>query len=210
MNILFIVLILMISSAFAKPELRCGWWWSTPGETSISDRDGSWTIRQQGGYEAKELKGASIEIKDHSLKYYQPIQGSQARACVCLKADFDPKTHRAQNLAKLTQKKIVDCEKKVKPIFPADFILAGQTVPESADEAVLRVTLSQSELYVEGLGVFGLEYVKKIGDGYLCKTDSVEADQKFLLVSKAKGKLTVAFRASEATKSSDWYEVAVP
>ncbi len=42
------------STAFAKPETRCGWIENpTPANYSIIDADGEWIISVQGGYQAE-------------------------------------------------------------------------------------------------------------------------------------------------------------
>ncbi|ROU09423.1 DUF4087 domain-containing protein [Lysobacter enzymogenes] len=50
-------LLLAFGTAAAHPsgaELRCGWFDNpTPGNASLYDRDGEWTIAIQGGYQAK-------------------------------------------------------------------------------------------------------------------------------------------------------------
>lgn len=51
-------LLLAFGTAAAAPppgtELRCGWFDNpTPGNASLHDRDGEWTIAVQGGYQAK-------------------------------------------------------------------------------------------------------------------------------------------------------------
>ena len=198
--------LIMAHHSFAQTELRCGWYSNSPGETDLQDKDGSWSIRRQGGPEAK-IKGRTLmDPLNRDPQYFQPLSGSIYRACACVKGTFDKKLKRALLIETVNQKKITDCEKKVKPIFPTTLVGVGHTIVTEPDEIKLQVSLSQSELHIEEKGFYVLSLVREEKGGYLCKTDSSQADEQFVFIKPEKDKLTIVFRQKETSPDADVYE----
>lgn len=73
-------------SAKSPIQRRCGWLYNvTPGNFELSDRDGSWTIAQQGGYEAAGLDNLPNLPKKQWIK----TNGPHGYACSCIIARTD-------------------------------------------------------------------------------------------------------------------------
>ncbi|NOT86410.1 MAG: DUF4087 domain-containing protein [Methylococcaceae bacterium] len=112
LNIRFINLILTVfygsyALADATPELRCGWFEnSSPGNASLTDKDGEWTIAVQGGYEAK---GDWPTFK--KLDWVSSGAGSYGYGCVCLKVTTNSESQEIVEIFKAIPKKLTDCRR---------------------------------------------------------------------------------------------------
>jgi hypothetical protein len=81
--------------ARAAAERRCGWLDNvTPGNFELVDRDGRWTIAQQGGYEAPGFD----RLPDMSSKGGVAINGPHGYSCACITARTDAKSRRVIDL----------------------------------------------------------------------------------------------------------------
>jgi hypothetical protein len=71
--------------AAVRTTLRCGWFDNpTPGNASLLDRDGEWTIALQGTYEAR---GAWPRFKPSD--WVPSGHGSAGHGCACLRVVTD-------------------------------------------------------------------------------------------------------------------------
>jgi hypothetical protein len=74
---------------------RCGWFDNpSPGNATLTDRDGEWTVAQQGEHEAKGRwpafgAGQSVRIGN----------GSAAYGCSCITGTFDDENHDVMLIA---------------------------------------------------------------------------------------------------------------
>ena len=76
-------------SIMGKPETRCGWFENpTPGNASLSDRDGEWIIGVQGGYQA------SGNWPDFSDDEWVETNVHYGYGCACLTVTTDRRSHR--------------------------------------------------------------------------------------------------------------------
>ncbi len=74
----------------SAPETRCGWFDnSSPGNISLIDRDGEWTIGIQGGYQVKDDWPWP---KFKKSEWVATNSGSHGHGCVCLKVVADKNT----------------------------------------------------------------------------------------------------------------------
>lgn len=65
----------------ASAEMRCGWLENpTPGNWWLVDKDATWTLMAQGGYEADGMD----MIGDISAGDYVATNGNYGYACACL------------------------------------------------------------------------------------------------------------------------------
>ncbi|WP_088280544.1 DUF4087 domain-containing protein [Ideonella sp. A 288] len=75
----------MASSAPPDAVTRCGWFDNpTPGNATLTDRDGEWTIGLQGGHQAK---GDWPKFKPG--QWVRTGTGSAGYGCACLKVKAD-------------------------------------------------------------------------------------------------------------------------
>jgi hypothetical protein len=74
--------------------MRCGWFDNpTPGNATLVDRDGEWTVGQQGGHQAEgpwPRFGAS--------QWVRTGQGSSGYGCACLKATVDAQQREIRSI----------------------------------------------------------------------------------------------------------------
>ncbi|NWA07936.1 DUF4087 domain-containing protein [Pseudomonas gingeri] len=90
--------------AVAKVERRCGWFENpTPANATLSDRDGTWEIASQGGYQAE---GDWPQFSDAQ---WVRTNGHYGYGCGCMTASADPETHRLDNLTKATARPLAAC-----------------------------------------------------------------------------------------------------
>ena len=69
-------------------ETRCGWFSNpTPGNASLSDRDGEWIIGVQGGYQAQG------DWPTFGRKQWVETNGHYGYGCACLRLRVNRKTH---------------------------------------------------------------------------------------------------------------------
>ena len=72
-------------------DLRCGWYDNpTPGNHWLTDRDGEWTLGEQGGYQVPGLDDLGNMARGG--KVY--TNGSYGYSCACMRVDVDWQTRR--------------------------------------------------------------------------------------------------------------------
>jgi len=70
-------------------EERCGWLDNpTPGNFSLRDRDGEWTIAEQGGYQAPGFD----DMPDMTTQGWVKTNIHYGYGCACLSAQVDKKS----------------------------------------------------------------------------------------------------------------------
>jgi hypothetical protein len=76
-------------------ETRCGWLQNpTPANWWLKDRDGSWTISVQGGYQSKGME--NLPNSDDSE--YVRTNGNDGYSCACLRVSTDGNRMRITNI----------------------------------------------------------------------------------------------------------------
>lgn len=109
-GIIAIFFITNCALANPKTELRCGWFDnSSPGNASLTDRDGEWTIAMQGQYEAK---GNWPKFKPS--EWVQSGTGSYGHGCACLKVTVNTETQEIIEIFKAKSKPLSDCRRDKK------------------------------------------------------------------------------------------------
>jgi hypothetical protein len=110
-------LILVSSALFAQaqrapkppappPAVRCGWLDNpTPGNFFLRDRDGEWTLAEQGGYQAR---GIDL-IPDLSGNEFVETNGPHGYACACLRVTVSAKMHRVEEIFRVTPRLLKVC-----------------------------------------------------------------------------------------------------
>jgi len=90
-----------------KVEKRCGWFSNpTPANAWLDDKDGTWIISVQGGYEAK---GDLPDIPDD--QWVKTNVGSYGYGCACMKVTVDFKARRILKIVEATAKPLSACRK---------------------------------------------------------------------------------------------------
>lgn len=102
---------LIVGFSFTLPagatETRCGWLQNpTPANWWLTDRDGSWTISAQGGYQARGMDN----IPDRSRgQYVITNAGSYGYSCACLRVTTDRNRMRITNIQSGEQLPLKTC-----------------------------------------------------------------------------------------------------
>ena len=90
-----------------KAEVRCGWFDNpTPGNASLIDRNGEWTISVQGEYEAK---GQWPQFKDSH--WVRTGNGSSGYGCVCMKVRSNAVSHKIVRILSAHAKPLSACRR---------------------------------------------------------------------------------------------------
>jgi hypothetical protein len=86
---------------------RCGWFDnSTPGNATLADRDGEWTIGIQGGHQAD---GDWPEFSD--AQWVETNSGHHGYGCACLTMRVDPATRNVVSISKATARPLATCRR---------------------------------------------------------------------------------------------------
>ncbi len=96
------------SAAAPEPhgERRCGWFVNvTPGNFELVDREGEWTIAEQGGYEAAGLD----PLPDMSAKGWVKTNGPHGHGCACMTVTTDRESMRITKLFAATPVPLKQC-----------------------------------------------------------------------------------------------------
>ncbi|CAD5199172.1 DUF4087 domain-containing protein [Pseudomonas sp. FEN] len=87
-----------------KVERRCGWFENpTAANATLTDRDGTWEIATQGGYQAE---GAWPQFSDAQ---WVRTNGHYGYGCGCMTASADPETHRLNHLSNAIARPLAAC-----------------------------------------------------------------------------------------------------
>ncbi|MEF9673925.1 DUF4087 domain-containing protein [Pseudomonas sp. PCH446] len=87
-----------------KVERRCGWFENpTAANATLTDRDGTWEIATQGGYQAVG------EWPQFSDAQWVRTNGHYGYGCGCMTASADPETHRLNHLTNAVARPLAAC-----------------------------------------------------------------------------------------------------
>lgn len=88
--------VLGVAAQAAGPERRCGWLANpTPSNWWLNDRDGEWTLSEQGGYEAPGLDN----LPDMSTAgWVETNSGGHGYGCACMTVVVNHRTHQVERL----------------------------------------------------------------------------------------------------------------
>lgn len=76
-------------------EKRCGWLMNpTPANFELLDRQGSWLLSSQGGYQARGID----DMPDMSAGGWVSTNGSYGHGCACMKVKTNKRTKRITRL----------------------------------------------------------------------------------------------------------------
>lgn len=118
---------LLPAHAADKTERRCGWFENpTPANATLTDRDGTWEIASQGGYQAE---GDWPQFND---KQWVRTNGHYGYGCGCLTASVDAENHRLNNLTKATARPLAACRTDVTLREPENPLAATRSTPPPA------------------------------------------------------------------------------
>jgi len=96
-----------IAANAPRVERRCGWYENpTPGNVTLTDRDGSWLIARQGSYEAT---GNGPEFSD--TQWVQTNSGHHGYGCACLTMQSDASRHRVLSISHATARPLAVCRR---------------------------------------------------------------------------------------------------
>jgi len=96
-----------IAANAPRPERRCGWYENpTPGNVTLTDRDGTWLIAMQGGHEAK---GDGPEFSD--AQWIVTNSGDHGYGCACLTVQTDPSSHTVRSISHATARPLAVCRR---------------------------------------------------------------------------------------------------
>ncbi|MGL5510639.1 MAG: DUF4087 domain-containing protein [Microcoleaceae cyanobacterium] len=88
-------------------ETRCGWLANpTPANWFLKDRDGTWTLSAQGGYQTTGMEN----IPDISGPEYVKTNGIHGYACACLEVDTDSNKMRITHVHNAEQLSLSVCQ----------------------------------------------------------------------------------------------------
>jgi hypothetical protein len=103
--LIFGFLVIAVSPSYAL-EKRCGWLDNpTPANWFLVDRNETWTISAQGGYQARGI----TNISDLSEKEYVTTNGSYGYACACMGVTTDKRLSRILSIQNFTQLPLRRC-----------------------------------------------------------------------------------------------------
>ncbi len=92
-------------AAAAAAQNRCGWFDNpTPGNATLVDKDGEWTVGVQGGHQAQGKWPAFSKAR-----WVQTGNGSAGYGCACLKMSARPGTQEVANIASARSQPLATC-----------------------------------------------------------------------------------------------------
>ena len=96
-----------VGAATAQPALRCGWFDNpTPGNATLVDRDGEWTIGLQGGHQA-----SGPRPRFATAQWVRTGHGSAGYGCACLKVQADTATQEITAIVSARAQPLATCRK---------------------------------------------------------------------------------------------------
>ncbi|MDB5382654.1 MAG: hypothetical protein JWO26_2286 [Rhodospirillales bacterium] len=97
---------LALLGAAESAERRCGWYQNpTPRNHWLVDRDGTWTMMAQGGYEAR---GMDL-MPDFTTREWVRTNGYYGFGCACIAVDTDRRTMRIARILAVEQLPLSRC-----------------------------------------------------------------------------------------------------
>lgn len=87
-----------------RPVTRCGWFHNpTPGNASLVDADGEWTVAVQGGHQADG------DWPSFSRRQWVRTNGSYGYGCACLRVTADPVGRTVRQVHAATVRPLRSC-----------------------------------------------------------------------------------------------------
>jgi len=94
----------VVAGATTPIERRCGWFENpTPGNATLTDRDGEWDIGTQGGHQAD---GDWPEFADAQ---WVDTNGHHGYGCACLSVTTDPQARTVLSIHKAIARPLAIC-----------------------------------------------------------------------------------------------------
>lgn len=98
------LLLYSANAATQPPQIRCGWYVNvTPGNAELIDRDGQWTISEQGGYEAKG------DWPTFKRRDWVETNGPHGHGCACMRVTVDRSAMRIRQVFSASSKPLQVC-----------------------------------------------------------------------------------------------------
>jgi hypothetical protein len=147
---------LFASPSFAadKPALRCGWVNNeTPGNYTLTDKDGEWIIGVQGGHQAEgDVANAPNDNEQVNTN------GSHGYWCACITATVDTKEKTVLKISSSKGEKLAACthDKNLKQDFvPTKQIHSvGKALTECTDRSERQIGFHSRQACVNQRGEF--------------------------------------------------------
>ena len=100
----------IVLALFAIPasaaERRCGWLSNpTPSNFWITDRNGEWTISEQGGYHAENMDA----MPDMSTRGWVKTNGYYGYGCACMTVETERETMRITKILSASPRPLKQC-----------------------------------------------------------------------------------------------------
>ena|SRR5271154_7336507 len=103
-TLIAVFLFVSTASVASAGELRCGWYEDpTPANAWLTDRDATWIIGVQGGYQARG------DWPDFTKKQWVRTNGDYGHGCACIHGIFDHQTKRVVNITSAQAQTLTNC-----------------------------------------------------------------------------------------------------
>ena len=195
-------------SAPAPTETRCGWYFTSAGQSSVRDATASWEIYHQGEKGASGAQPPDFEIED--VRYFLSSgQSGAGSACVCLTGLFDAKHKRVASIKSWKRNLISVCESDSKlPFFEKktlgapilDQKIYGNYLVKNEDCAAnSKVSIDGSHMYLmtQGAARFKVRKTSPNDTWLAIDSDASNYEEKFVRVipKNKNADLTLEFHA---------------
>ena len=114
-----LLIALLAAAPQSRPEQRCGWLQNpTPANWWLIDRDGEWTIGEQGGYQAPGMD----DTPDMTTRGWVETNGPHGHGCACMSVTTDRATHRVTRIFSARSVPLRQCRADPRLAAPASAI----------------------------------------------------------------------------------------
>lgn len=104
--ILLVVLLLMAATEASAMERRCGWYENpSPGNHFLTDRDASWMMAAQGGFQARGMD----QMPDFTTREWVRTNGYYGYGCACMTVDVDARSRNVLRIRAVEQLPLSRC-----------------------------------------------------------------------------------------------------
>ena len=105
-RVLAVVLFIQSVAPVSAAERRCGWLANpTPSNFWFTDRNGEWTISEQGGYQADGMDN----MPDMTTRGWVKTNGYYGYGCACMSVKTDSSTKRIANILSASPRPLKQC-----------------------------------------------------------------------------------------------------
>ena len=106
MKLIAVMSLALVAAPVGAAERRCGWLANpTPANYWLNDRDGEWTISEQGGYQAEGMDA----MPDMSTRGWVKTNGYYGYGCACMTVETDRKTTRITKIISASPRPLKQC-----------------------------------------------------------------------------------------------------